>query len=667
MISFISRILAITTVTHGWGGEILRIITERAYARIKDMHTLIMIADLIGNREQLVTASNWADSEEARSVYPGSEDLHFSHTPWRRCQPFVIERDCGSSSGCIVTGIADMVLIVLDKHRPQKERADALKFVIHFMGDIHQPLHTGFAEDAGGVSIKLGSEPRLSLHQMWDYGLTEQWAIPSRSPKAESKKVDPVKAPTDITSYETVLDFATEIATESTISFTCDLAYKDESGNFIRSGSQLSQAYIDSRRSIIVDRIDAASTRLVKLLQAMAKTLRGNFVPAPTRPPVESSPKSANRFATLEMDFDPEDYLVDLSGWISPNSRSKQHRQTKDRFAGLENLVSQTPTMINGVNVTDIILTKINEQYVITRVRKNSRDKHLGITMVSVFRVKFSRNRIMHDPFSFLVDAKAFPFITGEEVLKIILYMRGIPENEMGSLVKSVHGNLASVEQVRTDVTRFAPIDGEFSSDQFLNLTNRDFLQSRGWDKEFTGNHLYYALITEEILRMDEEEYWAQMNRTGAQSRAQLSLYWDYQVATKLTEIVFLRLGSIQAVFLKSTLRSGSVSLNAMVHPCVDASGLMEHFFNLIDIEIMYGDLTDRSTELLNRIARKQPVSTQTEYLQIRPSLENELKDLDLIFTGKARDRWKQIKSIKGFSLIPTFTAPNHAMIMWRI
>ncbi len=130
-------------------------------------------------------------------------------------------------------------------------------------------------------------------------------------------------------------------------------------------------------------------------------------------------------------------------------------------------------------------------------------------------------------------------------------------------------------------------------------------------------------------------------------------------------EIVFIRFGSIQAVFVKSTLRSGSVSLNAMVHPCVDASGLMEHFFNLIDIEIMYGDLTDRSTELLNRIARKQPVSTQTEYSQIRPS--NELKELDLIFTGKAKDRWKQIKSIRGFSLIPTFTAPNHALIMWRI
>jgi hypothetical protein len=49
------------------------------------------------------------------------------------------------------------------------DKKNALKFIVHFAGDIHQPLHVGRPSDRGGNSIKLSYEGYNSnLHQLWD-------------------------------------------------------------------------------------------------------------------------------------------------------------------------------------------------------------------------------------------------------------------------------------------------------------------------------------------------------------------------------------------------------------------------------------------------------------------------------------------------------------------
>ena len=55
---------------------------------------------------------------------------------------------------------------------PSAERTEALKFLIHFVGDIHQPLHVSHARDRGGNDIKVEFfHDRTNLHRMWDSGL----------------------------------------------------------------------------------------------------------------------------------------------------------------------------------------------------------------------------------------------------------------------------------------------------------------------------------------------------------------------------------------------------------------------------------------------------------------------------------------------------------------
>ena len=57
---------------------------------------------------------------------------------------------------------------------PRNEKRIALRFVTHLVGDIHQPLHAGFADDRGGNSVEVRFNGRKeNLHSMWDTALIE--------------------------------------------------------------------------------------------------------------------------------------------------------------------------------------------------------------------------------------------------------------------------------------------------------------------------------------------------------------------------------------------------------------------------------------------------------------------------------------------------------------
>ena len=62
--------------------------------------------------------------------------------------------------------------MLADRSRPDAERAQALKFLVHFVGDAHQPLHAGYARDRGGNTFQLQVDGRgTNLHALWDSGL----------------------------------------------------------------------------------------------------------------------------------------------------------------------------------------------------------------------------------------------------------------------------------------------------------------------------------------------------------------------------------------------------------------------------------------------------------------------------------------------------------------
>ena len=61
---------------------------------------------------------------------------------------------------------------VLKSNAPSEKRLNALKYLVHLVGDVYQPLHAGYLDDKGGNTYQLQAFMRGSnLHAFWDSGL----------------------------------------------------------------------------------------------------------------------------------------------------------------------------------------------------------------------------------------------------------------------------------------------------------------------------------------------------------------------------------------------------------------------------------------------------------------------------------------------------------------
>lgn len=141
---------------------------------------------LLGNSD-LAAISTWAD--EVRSQRPESYGWHFVDIP-KDAAGFSEERDCyrpdekhpsskTDHHNCVVDRITMFKQVLADKNAAHEDRIEALKFLVHFVGDIHQPMH-GIEEGRGGNDIHVvefgsaqcGKYP-CNLHYEWDTGLIE--------------------------------------------------------------------------------------------------------------------------------------------------------------------------------------------------------------------------------------------------------------------------------------------------------------------------------------------------------------------------------------------------------------------------------------------------------------------------------------------------------------
>ena len=93
------------------------------------------------------------------------------------CQPFALKEAC-KDGNCVSAQIERDVKLLKDKAVPLRERVMALAFLIHFVGDLHQPLHAGERGDAGGNFDKAAygdyAPPKFNLHSVWDGPLADR-------------------------------------------------------------------------------------------------------------------------------------------------------------------------------------------------------------------------------------------------------------------------------------------------------------------------------------------------------------------------------------------------------------------------------------------------------------------------------------------------------------
>lgn len=131
--------------------------------------------------DPFVDASTWADDD--RNLEPATAPWHFIDIPLGVTTPAQIKTFCGSG-GCVIQAITDQLAIFKDKTAPAAKRATALRFIIHFVGDLHQPLHATSNADRGGNCVPVQyfrRKPHVknnnytpNLHQLWDTAIPER-------------------------------------------------------------------------------------------------------------------------------------------------------------------------------------------------------------------------------------------------------------------------------------------------------------------------------------------------------------------------------------------------------------------------------------------------------------------------------------------------------------
>jgi len=130
-------------------------------------------------RDAMADVSTWADDVRGERK---NGPWHYIDIP-RGSQRGPLEPFCGKE-GCVTKAISEQLAILKDKNADGAKRAEALRYIIHFVGDLHQPLHTITNADEGGncLPVKyLRRNPREhnhsftpNLHSIWDTAIPER-------------------------------------------------------------------------------------------------------------------------------------------------------------------------------------------------------------------------------------------------------------------------------------------------------------------------------------------------------------------------------------------------------------------------------------------------------------------------------------------------------------
>lgn len=153
-----------------WGPQGHRLVAGLADAELSPAARREVNRLLAGEADPtLMGIANWAD--ELRDKDPAlarrSARWHFVNIAEGDCE-YVARRDC-KNGDCVVEAIRKQAAILKDRRQPLAVRRNALKFVVHFVGDVHQPLHAGYARDRGGNDTQVNDAGYgTNLHALWD-------------------------------------------------------------------------------------------------------------------------------------------------------------------------------------------------------------------------------------------------------------------------------------------------------------------------------------------------------------------------------------------------------------------------------------------------------------------------------------------------------------------
>lgn len=125
--------------------------------------------------QSLAFVSTYGDDIKSDPAYRKYSPWHYVNLPQGETR---YSRENASSQGDLIQGIKTCIAALKDKNSSKEEKAFYLKMLVHFMGDLHQPLHTGRGEDKGGNDIQVRWFGKGSnLHRVWDSEMIDDFQM----------------------------------------------------------------------------------------------------------------------------------------------------------------------------------------------------------------------------------------------------------------------------------------------------------------------------------------------------------------------------------------------------------------------------------------------------------------------------------------------------------
>lgn len=235
---------------HAWGKKGHRIVGEIAQLNLTPQAKKGVSALL--NGESLSRVATWADEIKSNRSYDYASPWHYVNYPFDK-QYFDQKRD---SHGDVLEALYRMEETLKSKTSTQTQKQEALKFLVHFMGDLHQPMHVGSADDRGGNLTKvefLGKD--TNLHHLWDDGLLELEDLSYSEYVAYLNKFTPAELKT--LSSGNFLDWAVE--TRSYRSIVYDLGENNKIG----------YEYHDKVKGVMENSLKRGGLRLARIINGV--------------------------------------------------------------------------------------------------------------------------------------------------------------------------------------------------------------------------------------------------------------------------------------------------------------------------------------------------------------------------------------------------------------
>lgn len=254
MRSVILLLLLVPTISFAniWGRTGHRVTGHIAEKNLSNKARKAIKELLDGN--SLAFASTYADEIKSDRSYSSYTPWHYVNYPLAKAY----NESKKSEFGDLVTAIDNCIKILKDENSSCEDKIFYLKFLIHIIGDLHQPMHAGRAADRGGNDIQVqwfgeGS----NLHRVWDTNMIESYGMSYYELGDELNNATNKKERKTI-QQGTVIEWLEE-----------SHDYANDIYGSVSVGEKLGYSYSHKYNSILFERLKKGGFRLAKVLNGV--------------------------------------------------------------------------------------------------------------------------------------------------------------------------------------------------------------------------------------------------------------------------------------------------------------------------------------------------------------------------------------------------------------